>query len=134
MLMIRAIVRPNKSADVMAALMAAGFPAVTKLDVVGRGKQRGMKVGEVTYDEIPKELLFTVVEAKDKQFVVDTILKAARTGEKGSFGDGKIFISPVLEVYTVSSGIKEEDDISIEAEATPSETPTAAPAPSEAAT
>ena len=96
MLMIRAIVRPSKSSDVMAALMAAGYPAVTKLDVVGRGKQRGMKVGEVTYDEIPKELLFTVVDDKDKQFVVDTILKAAKTGEKGSFGDGKIFISPVL--------------------------------------
>jgi nitrogen regulatory protein PII 1 len=123
MLMIRAIVRPSKSADVMAALMAAGFPAVTKLDVVGRGKQRGMKVGEVTYDEIPKELLFTVVEDKDKPFVVDTILKAARTGEKGSFGDGKIFISPVLEVYTVSSGIKEETDALLDAapvEAAPS--------------
>ena len=111
MLMIRAIVRPAKASDVMAALMAAGYPAVTKLDVVGRGKQRGMKVGEVTYDEIPKELLFTVVEDKDKQFVVDTILKAARTGEKGSFGDGKIFISPVLEVYTVSSGVREEGEV-----------------------
>jgi nitrogen regulatory protein PII 1 len=91
----------------MAALMYAGFPAVTKLDVYGRGKQRGMKVGEVTYDELPKELLFTVVEEKDKNFVVETILKAARSGSKGSFGDGKIFISPVSEVYTISSGLKE---------------------------
>ena len=115
MLMIRAIVRPQKASDVMAALMAAGYPAITKLDVVGRGKQRGMKVGEVTYDEIPKELLFTVVEDKDKQYVVDTILKAARTGEKGSFGDGKIFISPILETYTVSSGIKEDGDTVAEA-------------------
>jgi len=107
MLMIRAIVRPEKASEVMAALMYAGFPSVTKLDVYGRGKQRGMKVGEVTYDEIPKELLFTVVEDKDKNFVVETILKAARTGSKGSFGDGKIFISPVTEVYTVSSGIQD---------------------------
>jgi nitrogen regulatory protein PII 1 len=130
MLMIRAIVRPSKSSDVMAALMAAGFPAVTKLDVVGRGKQRGMKVGEVTYDEIPKELLFTVVDDKDKQFVVDTILKAARTGEKGSFGDGKIFISPVLEVYTVSSGVKEEESVipnAAQLDATPAEEETVAP-------
>jgi nitrogen regulatory protein PII 1 len=37
---------------------------------------------------------------------------AARTGEKGSFGDGKIFVSPVLEVYTVSSGVKEAADTS----------------------
>lgn len=114
MLMIRAIVRPEKSTEVMAALMYAGFPSVTKLDVHGRGKQRGMKVGEVTYDEIPKELLFTVVEDKDKNFVVETILKAARTGSKGSFGDGKIFISPVTEVYTVSSGVKEYSEYETE--------------------
>ncbi len=109
MLMIRAIVRPSKSSDVMASLMAVGFPAITKFDVVGRGKQRGMKVGDITYDEIPKELLFTVVEDKDKQFVVETIMNAARTSEKGSFGDGKIFISPVLEVYTISRGILETE-------------------------
>jgi nitrogen regulatory protein PII 1 len=34
-------------------------------------------------------------------------LETARTGEKGSFGDGKIFVSPVVEAYTVSSGVKE---------------------------
>lgn len=107
MIMIRAIVRPEKSSEVMAALMYAGFPAVTKLDVYGRGKQRGMKVGEVTYDELPKELLFTVVDEKDKNFVVETILKAARTNPKGSFGDGKVFISPVIEAYTISSGKRE---------------------------
>ena len=39
--------------------------------------------------------------------MVKTIMKAARTGEKGAYGDGKIFITPVEEVYTISSGIKE---------------------------
>jgi nitrogen regulatory protein PII 1 len=87
--------------------MEAGYPAVTKVTVVGRGKQRGIKIGDITYDEIPKEMLITVVPDRDKDFVIKTILKTARTGEKGSFGDGKIFVSPVLEVYTVSSGIKE---------------------------
>ena len=61
MIMVRAIIRPEKTDDVLAALMDAGFPAVTKMDVYGRGKQRGMKIGEVTYDELPKELIFTVV-------------------------------------------------------------------------
>ena len=93
----------------MAALMYAGFPAVTKMDVYGRGKQRGMKVGEITYDELPKELLITVVKKDDKDFVLETIMKAARTGQKGAFGDGKIFVSDVEEVYTVSSGLKEEE-------------------------
>jgi nitrogen regulatory protein PII 1 len=107
--MISAIVRPEKVAEVMAALMYAGFPSVTKMDVYGRGKQRGIKVGEVNYDELPKELLFTVVKNDDREFVVDTIMKAARTGHKGAFGDGKIFIQAVEESITVSSGERESE-------------------------
>ncbi len=103
MIMIRAIVRPEKVDEVMAELMYAGFPAVTKIDVYGRGKQRGIRAGDVSYDELPKVLLLTVIEDKDKDFVVKTIMKNARTGEKGNFGDGKIFISPVEEAYTISS-------------------------------
>lgn len=107
MLMIRAIVRPEKCNEVLAALMYAGFPAVTKMDVYGRGKQRGMRVGEVTYDELPKELVLTVVKDEDKDFVIETVMKAARSGVKGAFGDGKIFVSKVDEVFTISSGSKE---------------------------
>lgn len=110
MIMIRSIVRPEKVDDVLAALMEAGFPGVTKMSVVGRGKQRGIKIGEITYDEIPKELLLTVVKDGDKDFAVRTIITAARTSEKGAFGDGKIFIIPVEEAYTISSGIKETAD------------------------
>jgi nitrogen regulatory protein PII 1 len=105
--MVRAIVRPEKSDDVLAALMDAGFPAVTKFNVAGRGKQRGIKIGEIQYDEIPKVMLICVVDDKDKEFVVKTIMESARTGAKGAFGDGKIFISPVDEMYTISSGVKE---------------------------
>lgn len=109
MVMIRAIVRPEKADTVMAELMADGFPSVTRMNVSGRGKQRGIKIGDVTYDEIPKELLIMVVKDADKDFVVKKIMDVARTG-KGSFGDGKIFVSPVEEVYTVSSGVKEAPD------------------------
>jgi nitrogen regulatory protein PII 1 len=114
MTMVRAIVRPEKADAVLEALMDAGFPAVTKVSVVGRGKQRGIRIGEITYDELPKELLLTVVKDSDKDYVVKVVMKAARTGEKGSFGDGKIFVSPVEEVYTVSSGIMESDSGSTE--------------------
>jgi len=106
MVMIRAIIRPEKADEVLSVLMADGFPAVTRLNVSGRGKQRGIKIGEVTYDEIPKVLLIMVVKDTDKDFVIKKIIEVARTG-KGSFGDGKIFVSHVDEVYTVSSGIKE---------------------------
>jgi nitrogen regulatory protein PII 1 len=107
MILIRAIVRPEKVDKVMASLCDAGYPAVTKLDVYGRGKQRGIKIGDVHYDELPKSLLLIAVGRGDKDFVLRTILDTARTGEKGAFGDGKIFISPIEEVYTISSGAKE---------------------------
>lgn len=109
MLLIRAVVRPEKTDAILAALLDAGYPAVTKVSVFGRGKQRGLKVGEVTYDELPKELLLTVIAEKDKDLVRRIIMDNARTGEKGAFGDGKVFISAVDEVYTISSGVKEED-------------------------
>lgn len=43
MLMVRAIIRPEKVNTVLEELMLAGFPAVTKMDVFGRGKQKGVK-------------------------------------------------------------------------------------------
>lgn len=110
MIMIRSIVRPEKVDNVLAALMEAGFPGVTKMSVVGRGKQRGLKIGEITYDEIPKEMLLTVVKANDKEFAIQTIINSARTGDKGAFGDGRIFVVPVEETYTISSGIRETAD------------------------
>ncbi|MDG5816392.1 P-II family nitrogen regulator [Chitinispirillales bacterium ANBcel5] len=110
MLMIRAIVRPNKADDVLAGLLEAGYPAVTKISVYGRGKQRGLTAGGVTYDELPKELLLSVIKDKDKEFVINTIIECARTGREGVYGDGKIFVSPVLESYTISSGVKETSE------------------------
>lgn len=107
MVLIRAIVRPERADAVLAVLLDAGYPAVTRISVFGRGKQRGLKVGDIHYDELPKELLLTVVAEKDKDFVVKAVMESARTGTAGAFGDGKIFVSPVEEVYTVSSGIQE---------------------------
>jgi len=107
MLLIRAIVRPEKAPVVMKALFEAGFPAITKMAVFGRGKQRGLKVGNVTYDELPKELLLMAIKDTDKDFVLTTIIEAARTDEHGAFGDGKIFVTPIVETYTISNGLKE---------------------------
>ena len=104
MLMIKAIIRPEKVGIVLSELCDAGFPAVTKYDVVGRGKQRGVKVGDVHYDEISKEMIMLVVKDEDKEDVISIIMKNAKTGAKGAFGDGKIFVTAVQEVYTISSG------------------------------
>jgi nitrogen regulatory protein PII 1 len=103
MLLVRSIIRPEKVGVVLSELLSAGYPAVTKMDVYGRGKQKGVKVGEVYYDEIPKEMLLMVVADEDKDDVVKIIMKYARTGEDGHFGDGRIFVSPVEEAYTIST-------------------------------
>lgn len=81
----------------------AGFQAVTKMDVYGRGKQKGLSVGDVYYDEIPKEMLMFFCNEEDKEDLVKVILRTAKTGE-GNFGDGRIFISPVEDAYTISTG------------------------------
>ena len=105
MFLVRAMVRPDKADEVIYELSRAGFHAVTKIDVVGRGKQKGIRIGDIVYDVIPKTLLFMVVdEEKDKEDVISIVLKTAKTGEKGAFGDGKIFVSVVEEAYTISSG------------------------------
>ncbi len=116
MIMVRAIVRPEKADEVLKALMEAGFPSVTKYSVAGRGKQRGIKIGQVTYDEIPKTMLMSVIKEEDKDFVVNTIMGAARSKGKGAFGDGKIFVSGVEDIYTISSGVC--DTAPVEEEAT----------------
>ncbi len=46
MLLVKAIVRPEKTTDIINALYEAGFPAITKMDVSGRGRQRGEKGGD----------------------------------------------------------------------------------------
>lgn len=98
MKMIRAIVRPEKAEEVVDALSEAGFPGLTKIDVIGRGKQKGLQFDDIYYDEIPKTMLLIVTEEESTEKLVDIINEKAFTG---NFGDGKIFISPVESAYTV---------------------------------
>ncbi|MBP1764390.1 MAG: glnB 1 [Firmicutes bacterium] len=104
MIMVRAIVRPEKKDVLLSELSAAGFHAATVVDVVGRGKQMGIKVGDVVYDEIPKSMIMMATPAASKEKIVSIIIKYAKSSGEGSFGDGKIFISPLDGVYTVSTG------------------------------
>lgn len=101
MKMIRAIIKPEKAENVVDALEKEGFISLTKIDVFGRGKQKGIQVGSVMYDELPKVMLMLVVENEDVEKVVGIIEDSARTG---NIGDGKIFITVVEEAYTVRTG------------------------------
>jgi len=56
MKMIRAIVRPEKVEEIVNSLEKEGFNALTKINVFGRGKQKGIQIGQTRYDELPKVL------------------------------------------------------------------------------
>jgi len=101
MKIIRAVVRPEKEEGVLRTLEAAGFNAVTKLDVLGRGRQKGLQVGTSLYDELAKTLLMIVVEDSKLPQAMEAIRSGALTGNPG---DGKIIVSPVDEVYTIRTG------------------------------
>jgi nitrogen regulatory protein PII 1 len=101
MKLVRAFIRPEVEQDVVLALEGKGFVALTKFHVLGRGKQRGLKVGATSYDELPKVMLALAVEDGDVKKVRETIMERARTG---SIGDGKIFVSPIEEAYTIRTG------------------------------
>jgi nitrogen regulatory protein PII 1 len=101
MKMIRAFIRPEKEQEVVLALEGIGLPSLTKMPVFGRGKQKGLQVGPVHYDELPKILIMIVVEDADIERIVKVIRDKAATG---FIGDGKIFVTHVLHSYTIRTG------------------------------
>ena len=103
MKMIRAIVRPDKTDIVAEALAEAGMPSLTKMHVFGRGRTKGIRIGDVVYDEFPKTLLLLVIEDEKLDEAISIILDSAKTG---NMGDGKVFVTEVEEAYTVSKGTK----------------------------
>lgn len=94
--------------DVIHALEAEGYYASTKWGVSGRGKQKGIMVGDVTYEEMSKNALMIAAEDEDKEEIVTIIMKTARSGESGNSGDGRVFIVPIEESYTISTQKKDE--------------------------
>lgn len=101
MKMIRAVIRPEAVDKVADSLEAGGFTALTRIEVFGRGKQKGIKVGNVVYDNLPKTMFMLVVGDEQTETAVQIIEESARTG---NIGDGKIFVTSVDEAYTIRTG------------------------------
>lgn len=101
MKMLRAVVRRERVEAVADALEGAGFPAMTRVDVMGRGREGGVRVGDAVYRDLPKALLMVVVEDGEADAAAEAVQGAARTGDPG---DGRVFVTPVEAAYTVRTG------------------------------
>lgn len=110
---VEAIIRPEKLDEVKHALADKGYIGLNIVGVTGRGVQKGIvHVGRgaapYTVDMLPKVKLEVVVTDANVEEVLDTIQKAAWTG---NIGDGKIFVSPVETAVRVRTG--ERGDIAV---------------------
>ena len=65
MKMIVAILRPDRLKDVEDRLKERAFPSLTEFSVRGRGKQKGITIGDMHYEKLPKSCLLVVVKDQD---------------------------------------------------------------------
>lgn len=102
---IEAYIRVNKLEEVKRALEDAGVLGITCEQVRGYGRQQGRtdKYRGSTYalNLIPKMKVEVVVVDEDLETAIQAIRDAAYTGETG---DGKIFVSEVLDAIRVRNG------------------------------
>jgi nitrogen regulatory protein P-II 1 len=106
---IEAYIRVNKLDDVKHALEEAGIQGLSCEQVRGYGRQMGRtdKYRGSTYavNLLPKIKLEVVVRDEELDIAIEAIIEAARTGE---IGDGKLFISEVIDAIRVRTGERGE--------------------------
>ena len=105
MVRIEAIIRPSRLDEVKNALDELGIRGISVTEIKGAGKQKGYtqhyRGSEYQVNLLPKVQLIVVVPDADQEKVLDAIVGAAKTGE---IGDGKIFVTPVLEAIRIRTG------------------------------
>jgi len=107
MKLIIAIIREAQLDKVREALIDAEITRITVSRISGHGQQkleemhRGQKV---VPNLIPKIKLEIAVNDSYTDIAVNSIIQAARTGDEGEVGDGKIFILPLEECVRIRTG------------------------------
>ncbi len=108
MKMIEAIIQPSKLEAVKEALNEVEVVRMTIGDVQGFGRQKGhteiYRGHEYTVNLLRKVKVQIAVNEEFVEPTVQAILKAARTGEEGKVGDGKIFIMPLDDCIRIRTG------------------------------
>jgi nitrogen regulatory protein P-II 1 len=123
--LILAVIQPSKLEDVKKALVGVGIQGMTVVGAKGFGRQKGRPLeflglqdiqgAPFTVDFVPKVRLEIVVPSEMTDTVVDTIVKAARTGK---IGDGKVFVLPVSKTVRIRTGELDKVALTKEEEAT----------------
>ena len=102
---IEAVIKPFKLDEVKEALQAVGVQGITVTEAKGFGRQKGhtelYRGAEYVVDFLPKVKVEIVVPDDRLEASVEAILKAARTGR---IGDGKIFVSEIIDVARIRTG------------------------------
>ena len=105
MKLIKSIVRPNKVDDVRDALEKMSIPGMTVTEVRGHGRQKGhtaiYRGKEYNVSLLPKVEIEIVVADNIADEAIQSIIKAARTGE---IGDGRVFVQSVDHSYNIRTG------------------------------
>ena len=100
-----AIIKPFKLEEVRDALTAIGVHGMTVTEVKGYGRQKGhMEIyrgAEYAVNFLPKVRVEVAVAADQADEVVETISRAAKTGQ---IGDGKIFVAPIEQAMRIRTG------------------------------
>ena len=109
---IEAIIKPFKLDDVKEALHDVGVQGLTVTEAKGFGRQKGhtelYRGAEYVVDFLPKLKIEVVVSDGQLDTVVRAIETAARAGK---IGDGKIFVSDIIEVIHIRTGERNENAI-----------------------
>jgi len=105
-----AVIKPFKVDEVKDALTRININGMTISEAKGFGRQKGHKEvyrgAEYQTDFVPKVEIKIAVDDDQVDGVVETIIRAAKTGK---IGDGKIFIQPienVIRIRTSETGIE----------------------------
>src|SRR5207248_11082025 len=105
MKLIKAIIRPNKLEEVKDALTKLSIAGMTVTEVRGHGRQKGHKAvyrgTEYSVTLLPKVMIEVIIPDELVDNVIETSIKAARTGE---IGDGRVFVIPVEQGYNIRTG------------------------------
>ncbi|MCE1241823.1 P-II family nitrogen regulator [Oryzomicrobium sp.] len=106
---VEAIIKPFKLDEVREGLSEIGVTGLTVTEVKGFGRQKGhtelYRGAEYVVDFLPKIKVEIVVADSQVDSVIESIIKASRTGK---IGDGKIFVTPVEQVVRIRTGETDE--------------------------